>query len=216
MRYTQAQQIVRKIRSLKEKGFNETSEKIIELNKELEKIRKNYFSSKIEIQRYPVKYFSNHKNDQNAVDLNEIFSLIKSKETIYGYFTKRRYQSEYKRNTYTPCGLFYGKNSTRKLNGIILLQLKGKPLIGSISQIIKSDNFTYAAYYEFEKKTTNIFVKAESINALNIAAYQKEIYKHYQRQFKNLVLTIPDFNITLSLTHDATLYCNENSNMFKI
>lgn len=216
MRYSSAQQIVRKIARLKKKGFDENSKIIIDLNSELEQLRNAYLYSIKEIQNYPVKYLSWNKNDKKVADITEIFSLIKSKETYYGYYTTHRYKPSYKRNSYTPCGLFYGINSIRKLNGLLLFQIKGKTLRQSDFQAIKSDNFTFATYYEFEEKTTNIFVKTQDISPSNIVQLQEMIKNHYSKKLKQLKITIPEFTISLPLTHDAALYHNENSIAFKL
>lgn len=215
MRYSPAQQIVRKIVLLKKKGFEETSEKIVALNAELVKLRNVYFSTKKEIQKYPVKHFKWNNTSNKILDITEIFKLIKSNETYYGHYYKGRNSINDTRNKYTPCGLFYGTNSTRKLNGLLLFQIGGKPLINSISQAIKSDKFTFAIYYEFEEKVTNVLVKTNCIISSDITILQKMAYEYLSNKYKNLKITIPHIRIALPLTYDSDLYCNENSTVFK-
>jgi hypothetical protein len=215
MRYTPAQQITRKIVKLRKKGFDDKSIEIIELNKQLTELRNTYITTQKKFHKYPVKYNNGKKDDINILDIIDVFQLIKSKDTIYKNRSGERYNSRYTRNTYTPSGIFYGKNSIRKLNNLLLFQIYVKALTISLFQKIISDEYTFAAYYEFEDKVINIFVQAESVSTGNILVYQNEIQKHYERNLKNSIIECPEIYIVLPLTHDYNLYCNTNSTIFK-
>lgn len=216
MRYTPAQQISRKILKLRKKGFDDTSVEIIELNLQLTELRNTYFTIQKKFHKYPVKYNNGKKNDNNIVDITDIFQLIKSVDNNYKYRSGTRYNSRYTRNTYTPCGIFYGTNSIRKLNNLLFFQIHVKAFTTSVFLKIISDEYTFAAYYEFEDKVINIFVQAENVSTCNILVYQKEIQKHYGRKLKNTIIKSPDIYTLLPLTHDHNLYCNSNSAIFKI
>lgn len=216
MIYTPTQQIVRKIARLKKKGLEETSVTILELNKQLEELRNNYLETPRSIIEYPVRYNSFYNNDSKTIDIVTIFQLIKSNKTNYVYNSRNRYNSKYKRNTYSPCGLFYGTNSIRKLNNLLLFQIQGKALTKSEWEKLTMDEFTFASYYAMEDKVTNIFVQAENCTLKNIPVYQQEIQKYYERLLKNSKIICQTIYSVLPLTHDYNLYYNTNSSFFKI
>jgi hypothetical protein len=211
MRYTPAQQLARKIAKLKKQGIDENDVVLIELHHQLETLRNNYLTTSKQTHTYPVKYLNNNNTDAKFQDITEIFKLIKSKDTKYGYSINVGFRSTYRRNTYTPCGIFYGTNSIRKLSGIMLFQIKGKPLTSAILKEVNSNNYTFATYYEFEDKVTNIFVKAENISPNNIKSYQKLIRSHYEAKLKKLMISFPSIYVKLPLTYDPNLYYDINS-----
>jgi len=216
MRYTPAQQLARKIAKLKKHGIDENDAVLIELHHQLETLRNNYLTTSKQIHTYPIKYLNNNNTDAKFQDITEIFKLIKLKDTFYGHFSKGRNGTYDLRYTYTPCGIFYGTNSIRKLNGIMLFQIKGKPLSNSILQKVNSDKYTFATYYEYEDKVTNIFVKVENISTNNIKSYQKLIRSHYEAILKKLMISFPSIYVKLPLTYDFALYQNANSTPFNI
>lgn len=212
MRYTPAQQITRKIAKLRKKGFDETSVEIIELNKQLTELRNTYIATQKKFHKYPVKYNNGKKDDVNIVDITDVFQLIKSKDIIYWNRSGTGYNSRY---TYTPSGIFYGKSSIRKLNNLLLFQIPVKSLTNLVFQKIISDDYTFAAYYEFEDKVINIFVQAENVSIGNIQVYQNDIQKYFESKLKNSIIKCPEIFTLLPLTHDVNLYCNTNSIIFK-
>lgn len=216
MRYTPAQQLARKIAKLKKLGKDENDAVMIKLHHQLETLRNDYLTASKSIHAYPVKYLNNDKTDDKIQDISEIFKLIKSKDTKYGYSINGGFRPIYRRNTYTPCGLFYGTNSIRKLNGLMLFQIKGKPLTSSILKEVISDNYTFASYYEIEDKVANVFVKVENISSSNIKSYQKIIRSHYEVKLKKLTISFPSIYVKLPLTYDYALYHNTNSTPFNI
>ncbi len=215
MRYTPAQQITRRIAKLRKKGLDEKSFEIIELNKQLTELRNTYITTQKKFHKYPVKYNNGKKDDVNIVDITDVFHLIKSKDIIYWNRSRTRYNSRYTRNTYTPCGIFYGTNSIRKLNNLLFFQIHVKAFTTSVFLKIISDEYTFAAYYEFEDKVINIFAQVENVSTDNIQVYQYEIQKYYERKLKNSIIKCPEIYAVLPLTHDVNLYCNTNSTIFK-
>ncbi len=216
MRYTPAQQITRKIAKLRKKGFDETSVDIIELNKQLTELRNTYITTQKKFHKYPVKYNNGKKDDVNIVDITDVFHLIKSKDIIYWNRSRTGYNSRYSRYTFTPCGIFYGNCSIRKLNNLLTFQIHVKAFAYSLFQKIISDEYTFAAYFEFEDKVINIFAQVENVSTGNIQVYQNDIQKYFESKLKNTIIKCPEIYIVLPLTHDNNLYCNTNSTIFKL